>query len=702
MSIPFEVVSDTTVPPASGQMVRYPGSPFELYQPYPPAGDQPTAIAELIDGINDGEVFQTLLGVTGSGKTFTMANVIAQLGRPAIIFAPNKTLAAQLYSEFREFFPNNAVEYFVSYYDYYQPEAYVPQRDLFIEKDSAINEHIEQMRLSCTKSILERRDVIVVATVSAIYGIGEPESYHQMVMTVRAGDKVGQRDAIAQLVRMQYERNDQDFSRGKFRVRGDTIDVFPAEHSELAIRIELFDDEIDSLQLFDPLTGRIRQKIPRFTIYPSSHYVTPRDRVLAAVETIKVELAQRLKELVGMNKLVEAQRLEQRTRFDLEMLSEVGHCKGIENYTRHLSGAAPGEPPSTLTDYMPKDAVMFLDESHVMMGQLGGMYNGDRARKTTLVEYGFRLPSALDNRPLKLDEFEKRMRQVVFVSATPADYEKTHSGRVVEQLVRPTGLVDPLVEVRPATHQVDDVLQEIRIRVDLKERVLITTLTKRMAEQLTDYLTDNGVKVRYLHSDIDTVERVEILRDLRLGTFDVLVGINLLREGIDLPEVSLVAILDADKEGFLRSERSLIQTIGRAARNLSGKAILYADRMTESMKKAIGETERRRAKQVAHNEAHGITPRGVFKQVRDLIDGVYSEKAGKEAQAREIQKAKIEDMSERDVAKEIKRLEKLMMEHARNLEFENAARVRDQLASLREQAFGGAGHDNVVVLAQKA
>jgi len=702
MSIPFEVVSDTTVLPATGQMVRYPGSPFELYQPYPPAGDQPTAIAELIDGINDGEVFQTLLGVTGSGKTFTMANVIAQLGRPAIIFAPNKTLAAQLYSEFREFFPNNAVEYFVSYYDYYQPEAYVPQRDLFIEKDSAINEHIEQMRLSCTKSILERRDVIVVATVSAIYGIGEPESYHQMVMTVRAGDKVGQRDAIAQLVRMQYERNDQDFSRGKFRVRGDTIDVFPAEHSELAIRIELFDDEIDSLQLFDPLTGRIRQKIPRFTIYPSSHYVTPRDRVLAAVETIKVELAQRLKELVGMNKLVEAQRLEQRTRFDLEMLSEVGHCKGIENYTRHLSGAAPGEPPSTLTDYMPKDAVMFLDESHVMMGQLGGMYNGDRARKTTLVEYGFRLPSALDNRPLKLDEFEKRMRQVVFVSATPADYEKTHAGRVVEQLVRPTGLVDPLVEVRPATHQVDDVLQEIRIRVDLKERVLITTLTKRMAEQLTDYLTDNGVKVRYLHSDIDTVERVEILRDLRLGTFDVLVGINLLREGIDLPEVSLVAILDADKEGFLRSERSLIQTIGRAARNLSGKAILYADRMTESMKKAIGETERRRAKQVAHNEAHGITPRGVFKQVRDLIDGVYNEKAGKEAQAREIQKAKIEDMSERDVAKEIKRLEKLMMEHARNLEFENAARVRDQLASLREQAFGGAGHDNVVVLAQKA
>ncbi|WP_310627813.1 excinuclease ABC subunit UvrB [Limnohabitans sp.] len=682
-------------------MVSYPGSPFELFQPYPPAGDQPTAIAQLVEGVNDGEVFQTLLGVTGSGKTFTMANVIAQLGRPAIIFAPNKTLAAQLYSEFREFFPNNAVEYFVSYYDYYQPEAYVPQRDLFIEKDSAINEHIEQMRLSCTKSILERRDVIVVATVSAIYGIGEPESYHQMIMTLRAGDKVGQRDAIAQLVRMQYERNDQDFSRGKFRVRGDTIDVFPAEHSELAIRIELFDDEIESLQLFDPLTGRIRQKIPRFTIYPSSHYVTPRDRVLAAVETIKVELADRLKELVGMNKLVEAQRLEQRTRFDLEMLSEVGHCKGIENYTRHLSGAPPGAPPSTLTDYMPKDSVMFLDESHVMIGQLGGMYNGDRARKTTLVEYGFRLPSALDNRPLKLEEFEKRMRQVVFVSATPADYEKTHASKVVEQLVRPTGLVDPLVEVRPATHQVDDVLQEIRIRVELNERVLITTLTKRMAEQLTDYLTDNGVKVRYIHSDVDTVERVEILRDLRLGTFDVLVGINLLREGIDLPEVSLVAILDADKEGFLRSERSLIQTIGRAARNLSGKAILYADRMTESMKKAIGETERRRTKQIAHNLAMGITPRGVFKQVRDLIDGVYSEKAGKEAQEREIQRAAIEDMSERDVAKEIKRLEKLMMEHARNLEFENAARVRDQLATLRQQAFGGAGHDNVAVLAQK-
>ncbi|MFN5499437.1 MAG: excinuclease ABC subunit UvrB [Burkholderiales bacterium] len=684
-----------------GQFVHYEGSPFELYQPYPPAGDQPTAIVELVEGLNDGEVFQTLLGVTGSGKTFTMANVIAQMGKPAIVFAPNKTLAAQLYSEFREFFPKNAVEYFVSYYDYYQPEAYVPQRDLFIEKDSAINEHIEQMRLSCTKSLMERRDVVIVATVSAIYGIGEPESYHRMIMTLRTGDKAGQRDVISQLIRMQYQRNDQDFSRGKFRVRGDTIDVFPAEHSELAVRIELFDDEVESLQLFDPLTGRIRQKIPRFTVYPSSHYVTPRDKVLAAVETIKVELAERLKELVGMGKLVEAQRLEQRTRFDLEMLSEVGHCKGIENYTRHLSGAEPGAAPSTLTDYMPQDALMFLDESHQMIGQLNAMYNGDRARKTTLVEYGFRLPSALDNRPLKFEEFETKIRQCVFVSATPADYEKTHAGKVVEQVVRPTGLVDPEVEVRPAIHQVDDVLQEIRIRAEKHERVLITTLTKRMAEQLTDYLSDNGVKVRYLHSDIDTVERVEILRDLRLGAFDVLVGINLLREGLDIPEVSLVAILDSDKEGFLRSERSLIQTIGRAARNLHGRAILYADRMTDSMKKAIGETERRRTKQVAHNLAMGITPRSIVKEVRDLIDGVYSEKAGKEADRLEkeaVQRAKVEDMSEKDVSKAIKQLEKQMMEHAKNLDFEKAAQVRDQLQMLKAQAFGAPGTDNVVVL----
>ena len=683
-----------------GEFVHFPNSPFELFQPYPPAGDQPEAINKLVEGLNDGETFQTLLGVTGSGKTFTMANVIARMGRPAIIFAPNKTLAAQLYSEFREFFPKNAVEYFVSYYDYYQPEAYVPQRDLFIEKDSAINEHIEQMRLSCTKSLMERRDVVIVATVSAIYGIGEPESYHRMVMTLRVGDKVGQRDVIAQLIRMQYQRNEADFSRGKFRVRGDTIDVFPAEHSELAIRIELFDDEIESLQLFDPLTGRVKQKIPRFTVYPSSHYVTPRDKVLAAVETIKLELAERLQQLVADGKLVEAQRLEQRTRFDLEMLSEVGHCKGIENYTRHLSGAAPGDPPSTLTDYMPKDALMFLDESHQMIGQLSAMYNGDRARKTTLVEYGFRLPSALDNRPLKFEEFERRMRQVIFVSATPADYEKTHSGQVVDQVVRPTGLVDPVVEVRPATHQVDDVLQEIRIRVEKHERVLITTLTKRMAEQLTDYLTDNGVKVRYLHSDVDTVERVEIIRDLRLGAFDVLVGINLLREGLDIPEVSLVAILDADKEGFLRAERSLIQTIGRAARNLNGHAILYADRITDSMKKAMGETERRRIKQIAYNEANGITPRSIVKRVRDLIDGVYSEKAGKDAERLEqeaLQRAQVEDMSEKDVAREIKRLEKLMLEHARNLEFEQAARVRDQLTRLKDQAFGAHGSDSVAL-----
>ena len=678
-----------------GRFVRYPGSPFELFMPYEPAGDQPTAIEQLVEGINDGEVFQTLLGVTGSGKTFTMANVIARLGRPAIVFAPNKTLAAQLYSEFREFFPKNAVEYFVSYYDYYQPEAYVPQRDLFIEKDSAINEHIEQMRLSATKSVLERRDTIIVATVSAIYGIGAPEDYTQMRFIARVGDKMGQRDVIARLIRMQYSRNEQDFARGTFRVRGDVIDIFPAEHSELAIRVELFDDEIESLQLFDPLTGRIRQKVPRFVIYPKSHYVTPRDKVMIAVETIKLELVERVKQFISEGKLVEAQRIEQRTRFDLEMLSEIGHCKGIENYTRHLSGAPPGSAPSTLCDYLPKDAVMFLDESHVMIGQLNAMYNGDRARKTTLVAYGFRLPSALDNRPLKFEEFEAKMRQAVFVSATPAAYEIAHAGRVVEQVVRPTGLVDPQVEVRPATHQVDDVLQEIRIRVDKNERVLITTLTKRMAEQLTDYLTDNGVKVRYLHSDVDTVERVEILRDLRLGAFDVLVGINLLREGLDIPEVSLVAILDADKEGFLRAERSLIQTIGRAARNLNGRAILYADRITDSMKKAMGETERRRNKQLAFNVTHNITPRSVVKRIKDLIDGVYSEKSGKEAQKLELQKAQAEDMSEKDIAREIKRLEKEMIDHAKNLEFEKAARVRDQLSQLKARAFGAAGTDHI-------
>jgi len=705
---PLEVIADTADSgsaaegAAPGTFVSFPDSPFELFMPYQPAGDQPQAIDKLVEGINDGEVFQTLLGVTGSGKTFTMANVIARVGKPAIVFAPNKTLAAQLYSEFREFFPKNAVEYFVSYYDYYQPEAYVPQRDLFIEKDSAINEHIEQMRLSATKSVLERRDTIIVATVSAIYGIGAPEDYTQMRFIARIGDKLGQRDVIARLIRMQYSRNDQDFARGTFRVRGDVIDVFPAEHSELAIRIELFDDEIETLSLFDPLTGRIRQKIPRFVVYPKSHYVTPRDKVMMALETIKLELVERVAQFVKEGKLVEAQRIEQRTRFDLEMLSEIGHCKGIENYTRHLSGALPGAPPSTLCDYMPKDALMFLDESHVMIGQLNAMYNGDRARKNNLVDYGFRLPSALDNRPLKFEEFEAKMRQAVFVSATPAAYEQEHAGQVVEQLVRPTGLVDPEVEVRPATHQVDDVLGEIRIRVDKNERVLITTLTKRMAEQLTDYLSENGVKVRYLHSDVETVERVEILRDLRLGAFDVLVGINLLREGLDLPEVSLVAILDADKEGFLRSERSLIQTIGRAARNLNGRAILYADRITDSMKKAISETERRRNKQIAFNLEHGITPKSIVKRIKDLIDGVYSEKSGKEAEKLQMQKALVEDMSEKDIAREIKRLEKQMVDHAKNLEFEKAARVRDQLHILKSQAFGAPGIDQLIYISTPA
>ncbi|MBU6487274.1 MAG: excinuclease ABC subunit UvrB [Burkholderiales bacterium] len=677
------------------KFVEFEGSPFHLYQPYPPAGDQPSAIAQLVEGIEDGLSYQTLLGVTGSGKTFTMANVIARLGRPAIVFAPNKTLAAQLYSEFREFFPRNAVEYFVSYYDYYQPEAYVPQRDLFIEKDSSINEHIEQMRLSATKSLMERRDVVIVATVSAIYGIGNPSEYHQMILTLRTGDKIGQRDVIARLIAMQYNRNEADFQRGAFRVRGDTIDVFPAEHAEMALRIELFDDEVESLQLFDPLTGRVRQKIPRFTVYPSSHYVTPRETVMRAVETIKAELRERLEFFHSEGKLVEAQRLEQRTRFDLEMLQELGFCKGIENYSRHFSGAAPGEPPPTLVDYLPPDALMLLDESHVLIGQLNAMYNGDRSRKENLVQYGFRLPSALDNRPLKFHEFERKMRQAVFVSATPADYEKKQTGQVVEQVVRPTGLVDPLVQVRPATSQVDDVLSEINARVAANERVLVTVLTKRMAEQLTEFLADHGVKVRYLHSDIDTVERVEIIRDLRLGAFDVLVGINLLREGLDIPEVSLVAILDADKEGFLRAERSLIQTIGRAARNVHGTAILYGDRVTDSMRRAIDETERRRAKQVAYNERMGITPRGVVKRIKDIIDGVYNADDAR-AELKEMQqRAKFEDMSEKELAKEIKRLEKQMMEHAKNLEFEKAAAARDQLAVLRERAFGANVGDSV-------
>ena len=675
------------------KFVTFPDSPYQLYQPFAPAGDQPQAIDALVEGIEDGLTFQTLLGVTGSGKTFTMANIIARTGRPAIIFAPNKTLAAQLYSEFREFFPKNAVEYFVSYYDYYQPEAYVPQRDLFIEKDSSINEHIEQMRLSATKSLLERRDVIIVATVSAIYGIGNPGDYHSMVMTLRPGDKMSQRDILMRLIAMQYDRNETDFKRGVFRVRGDTIDIFPAEHNELAVRVELFDDVVESLQFFDPLTGKIRQKIPRFTVYPSSHYVTPRETVLKAIETIKEELRTRLDEFVKDGKLVEAQRLEQRTRFDLEMLNELGFCKGIENYSRHLSGAAPGDAPPTLVDYLPNDALMFLDESHVLIGQLNAMYNGDKSRKHTLVEFGFRLPSAMDNRPLKFTEFETKMRQTIFVSATPADYEKTHQGQVVEQVARPTGLVDPEIEVLPASTQVDDLLDQIHERVKVHERVLVTVLTKRMAEQLTDYLSDNGVKVRYVHSDIDTVERVEILRDLRLGVFDVLVGINLLREGLDIPEVSLVAILDADKEGFLRSERSLIQTIGRAARNVRGKAILYADRITDSMKRAMGETERRRTKQIAFNKLHGIEPKGVQKRIKDIIDGVYDVKEKRQEMQVEQERAHYEDMSEKDLAGEIKRLEKQMNSEAKNLEFEKAASTRDRLTKVKEMAFGARSRD---------
>ncbi len=683
-------------------LLTFSNSPFELLEPFEPAGDQPTAIARLAEGVADGLAFQTLLGVTGSGKTFTMANVIARTGAPAIVLAPNKTLAAQIYSEMREFFPNNAVEYFVSYYDYYQPEAYVPSRDLYIEKDSSINEHIEQMRLSATKSLLERRDTIIVATVSAIYGIGNPSDYHAMVMTLRVQDKLSQRDVIARLTAMQYRRNETEFTRGTFRVRGDTIDIFPAEHAELAVRIDLFDDEVESLQLFDPLTGRVRQKIPRFTVYPSSHYVTPRQTVVKAIDGIKVELRERLDQLVAAGKLVEAQRLEQRTRFDLEMLNELGFCKGIENYTRHLSGALPGEPPPTLIDYLPADALMFIDESHVTVPQLGGMYKGDRSRKETLVDYGFRLPSALDNRPLRFDEFERKMRRCIFVSATPADYELARSSQIAEQVVRPTGLIDPRLEVRPARTQVDDILGEIGLRVSRGDRVLITTLTKRMAEDLTAFLSEHGAKVRYLHSDIDTVERVEIIRDLRAGVFDVLVGINLLREGLDLPEVSLVAILDADKEGFLRSERSLIQTIGRAARNLNGTAILYADTVTDSMRRAIDETNRRRAKQMAFNREHGIEPRGVKKEVRELIDGVFDSSAARKAAKDEGEAVSYETMSEKQLAREIKRLEKLMFEHAKNLEFEKAARARDQLAQLRQQVFGAGGGNVTARMTEKA
>jgi len=665
-------------------VVTFPDSPFRLAQVFAPSGDQPEAIAKLAEGVVDGLAFQTLLGVTGSGKTYTMAHVIARMGRPALVLAPNKTLAAQLYAEFREFFPENAVEYFVSYYDYYQPEAYVPARDLYIEKDSSINEHIEQMRLSATKSLLERRDVVIVATVSCIYGIGDPSEYHGMILHLRQGEKMSQRDVLARLVAMQYTRNELDFRRGTFRVRGDVIDVFPAEHAEHAIRISLDDEVVERLEVFDPLTGRVQHPMARFTVYPSSHYVTPRETTLRAIEAIKAELRERIEFFQKAGRLVEAQRIEQRTRFDLEMLAELGFCKGIENYSRHLSGRQAGEPPPTLIDYLPQDALMVIDESHVTIPQLGGMYRGDRSRKENLVEYGFRLPSALDNRPLRFDEFEKVVRQTVFTSATPADYEREKSSQVVEQVVRPTGLVDPQVIVRPASTQVDDLLSEIALRVKKQERVLVTTLTKRMAEELTEYLAEHGVKVRYLHSEVDNIERVEIIRDLRLGEFDVLVGINLLREGLDLPEVSLVAVLDADKEGFLRSERSLIQTIGRAARHINGTAILYADQLTESIKKALGETERRRNKQTLYNERNAITPKGVIKRIKDLIDGVYDASAAQEAR----EEARIESLSEKQIAREIKALEKKMLEHARNLEFEEAAAARDRLAELKKRMFG--------------
>jgi len=674
-------------------IVTFPGSKYELHQPFPPAGDQPQAIEKLTQGIEAGLQFQTLLGVTGSGKTYTMANVIARTGKPAIVMAPNKTLAAQLYSEFREFFPNNAVEYFVSYYDYYQPEAYVPSRDLFIEKDSSINDHIEQMRLSATKAILEREDTVIVATVSAIYGIGDPGEYHGMVLHIHQGKKIAQKDIVTQLINMQYDRNDFDFSRGCFRVRGDIIDVFPSENSETAVRISLFDDEIDSIQLFDPLTGQVFNKIHNFRIFPSSHYVTAREATVRAMDTIKEELRQRVSFFLSENKLVEAQRIEQRTRFDLEMLNEIGFCKGIENYSRHLTGRPPGNPPPTLIDYLPADALMIIDESHVTVPQVGGMYLGDRSRKSNLVDYGWRLPSAMDNRPLKFEEFEHIMRQCVFVSATPADYEKNHQQQVVEMIARPTGLVDPEITVKPADTQVDDLLGEIKLRVEVGERVLATTLTKRMAEDLTDYLSEHGVKVRYLHSDIDTVERVEIIRDLRLGEFDVLVGINLLREGLDIPEVSLVAVLDADKEGFLRSERSLIQTAGRAARNLNGKVIFYGNKITRSMKLAMDEADRRRKIQLAFNAEHGITPKGVTKRIKDIIDGVYDKDEAQRERKAAQEQASYENMSEKTLTKELKRIEKAMHDAAKNLEFEKAAQYRDQLKKLKLQAFGAEVED---------
>jgi excinuclease ABC subunit B len=687
-------MTSSSIPSVKPSFLAFEGSPFRLHQPFQPAGDQPEAITKLVEGLNDGLAFQTLLGVTGSGKTFTMANVIARTGRPALVLAPNKTLAAQLYSEFREFFPENAVEYFVSYYDYYQPEAYVPARDLFIEKDSAINEHIEQMRLSATKSLLERRDCVIVATVSCIYGIGDRDEYHKMILTMRVGDRMGQRDVIKRLAEMQYERNETDFHRGTFRVRGDIIDVFPAEHAENAIRISLFDDEIDGLQLFDPLTGHLQSKLARFTVFPSSHYVTPRATVLRAVEAIKDELRKRIDFFNAEGRLVEAQRIEQRTRFDLEMLDQLGFCKGIENYSRHFSGRQPGDAPPTLIDYLPSDALMFIDESHVSIPQVGAMFKGDRSRKENLVNYGFRLPSALDNRPLKFEEYEALLRQAIFVSATPSEYESSHQGQVVEQVVRPTGLVDPVIIVRPASTQVDDLLSEIRLRVANDERVLVTTLTKRMSEELTDYLGENDIRVRYLHSDIDTVERVEIIRDLRLGKFDVLVGINLLREGLDIPEVSLVAILDADKEGFLRSERSLIQTIGRSARHLNGTAILYADRVTGSMQRAMAETERRRTKQIKHNQTHGIIAKGVTKRIKDIIDGVYDSGNAHHEHLVAQQQASYAVMSEKQLTREIKRLEKEMTASAKNLEFEKAAALRDELFRIKEQLFGAVRHDD--------
>ena len=666
-------------------------SEFQLVTRFQPAGDQPEAIRLMVEGIEAGLSHQTLLGVTGSGKTFSIANVIQQVQRPTLVLAPNKTLAAQLYGEFKAFFPNNAVEYFVSYYDYYQPEAYVPSSDTFIEKDASINDHIEQMRLSATKALLERRDAIIVTTVSCIYGLGSPETYLKMVLHVDRGDKLDQRALLRRLADLQYTRNEMDFARATFRVRGDVIDIFPAESDLEAIRIELFDDEVENIAAFDPLTGEVIRKLPRFTFYPKSHYVTPRETLLEAVEGIKEELKDRLDYLQKANKLVEAQRLEQRTRFDLEMILELGYCNGIENYSRYLSGRPAGAPPPTLYDYLPPDALLVIDESHVSVPQVGAMYKGDRSRKETLVEYGFRLPSALDNRPMRFDEWEAVSPQTIFVSATPGPYEAEHAGRVVEQVVRPTGLVDPQVEVRPALTQVDDLLSEIGKRVAVGERVLATTLTKRMAEDLTDYLADHDVRVRYLHSDIDTVERVEIIRDLRLGTFDVLVGINLLREGLDMPEVSLVAILDADKEGFLRSERSLIQTIGRAARNLNGKAILYADQVTGSMQRAIGETERRRAKQVDFNQAHGIVPKGVVKDITDIMEGA-SVPGGRSKKRKAM--AKVAEESARyeaelqtpaQITKRIKLLEEKMFQFARDLEFEAAAQLRDEITQLRDR-----------------